>query len=122
LCFFCFLANNECPIPFTLFIRFRESVRERLAKLMEDPNSQDKLQELLVDEFNLLFPASRYVIPQSSEPPDNSTEPFLLRLFILWLLTACCYGVQVLAARQRGESKTSIPLMEEGLRKAKVLT
>jgi len=28
-------------------------------------------------------------------------EPFLAQLFVLWLLTACCYGVQVLAERQR---------------------
>jgi len=28
-------------------------------------------------------------------------EPLLLRLAVLWLLTACCYGVQVLAERER---------------------
>lgn len=28
-------------------------------------------------------------------------EIFLLRLIVLWLLTPCCYGIQVLAARQR---------------------
>ena len=28
-------------------------------------------------------------------------DVFLLRLIVLWLLTACCYGVQVLGARQR---------------------
>jgi signal transduction histidine kinase len=28
-------------------------------------------------------------------------EPFLLRLFLLWLLTICCYGVQVLLDNQR---------------------
>jgi signal transduction histidine kinase len=29
------------------------------------------------------------------------TEPFLLRVSVLWLLTACCYGAQVLRERQR---------------------
>ena len=32
---------------------------------------------------------------------DLSPETFLLRLIVLWLLTACCYGVQALAARQK---------------------
>ena len=32
---------------------------------------------------------------------ENGTEPFLLRLIILWLMTASCYGVQLLLFRQR---------------------
>jgi signal transduction histidine kinase len=31
----------------------------------------------------------------------NYTEPFLLRLFVLWLLTMCVWGVQVLVERHR---------------------
>ena len=31
----------------------------------------------------------------------RNIDTFLLRLIVLWLLTACCYGVQVLAARRR---------------------
>lgn len=84
-----------------LWSRFHGPVRERLDRLMDEPNSAAELQTLLVDEFNRLLPASRYVTQPSSEPPDNPTEPFLLKLFILWLLTPCCYGVQVLAARQQ---------------------
>jgi signal transduction histidine kinase len=43
----------------------------------------------------------------SDEPFGDSgadaipTEPFLLRLSVLWLLTVCCYGAQVLWERQR---------------------
>jgi signal transduction histidine kinase len=33
--------------------------------------------------------------------PENFTETFLLRLFILLLLAACCYGLQVLLENQR---------------------
>ena len=33
--------------------------------------------------------------------PQNPTEPFLLRLIVLWLMTACCYGIQVLFEKQR---------------------
>ena len=32
---------------------------------------------------------------------DNPTEPLLLRLVLLVLMTVCCYGVQVLMERQR---------------------
>jgi signal transduction histidine kinase len=31
----------------------------------------------------------------------NPTEPFLLRLIVLWLMTICCYGVQILLERHR---------------------
>ena len=40
-------------------------------------------------------------LPFGSTPPENAGGPDLPRLFVLWLLTACCYGVQVLAERQR---------------------
>ena len=38
-----------------------------------------------------------------SAPVDSDTgsEPFMLRLIILWLLTASCYGVQLLSFRDR---------------------
>jgi signal transduction histidine kinase len=32
---------------------------------------------------------------------ENGTEPFVLRMIILWLMTASCYGVQLLLFRQR---------------------
>ncbi len=32
---------------------------------------------------------------------ENPTEPFLVRLFVIWLMTVCCYGVQVLFEKQR---------------------
>lgn len=37
----------------------------------------------------------------SQDAPDISAEALYPRLFVLWLLTACCYGVQLLVARQR---------------------
>lgn len=39
--------------------------------------------------------------PQTDE--DLPAESFLLRVFVLLLLTVCCYGVQALAERQRRE-------------------
>ena len=44
----------------------------------------------------------RPVDPSVDYPADEiSTEPLLLRLSVLWLLTLCCYGAQVLLERQR---------------------
>jgi signal transduction histidine kinase len=58
-----------------------------------------------VSGTNRLFRTNRPIrvsdLPYSSTPPENADGPDLPRLFVLWLLTACCYGVQVLAERQR---------------------
>lgn len=43
---------------------------------------------------------SDYAIKENSSG-ESSTEPFLLRVSVLWLLTLCCYGAQVLLERQR---------------------
>jgi signal transduction histidine kinase len=42
-------------------------------------------------------------LPSASENGQalGSISQFLLQLIVLWLLTACCFGVQVLVARQR---------------------
>lgn len=34
-------------------------------------------------------------------PAETSAEPLLLRVLLLMLMTACCYGIQMLADRQR---------------------
>ena len=34
-------------------------------------------------------------------PPEPAAEPFFLRFFLLFLMTLCCYGVQVLLEKQR---------------------
>lgn len=40
--------------------------------------------------------------PESDNPADEiATEQLLLRVSVLWLLTLCCYGAQVLSERQR---------------------
>ena len=38
---------------------------------------------------------------------SNATDPFLPRLFLLWLLTVCCYGLQVLFEKQRRAAEES---------------
>lgn len=52
---------------------------------------------------NTAFSRNRWKteLPYSTATEDRQTEPILLRMFVLWLLTSCCYGMQVLAERQR---------------------
>jgi signal transduction histidine kinase len=40
-------------------------------------------------------------LPYEMVPEEPTAEPALLRLIVLWLLTACCYGAPLLAERQR---------------------
>lgn len=40
-------------------------------------------------------------VEDEMELMPNPTEPFLLRLIVLWLVAACCYGVQVLFEKHR---------------------
>ena len=51
---------------------------------------------------------------------SGAAEPFLLRLFLLWLLSICCYGLQVLFEKQRRASEESqeFAVRQEQLRAA----
>jgi len=51
---------------------------------------------------------------------SSTTEPFLLRLFLLWLLSACCYGLQVLFEKQRraADESQEFAVRQEQLRSA----
>jgi signal transduction histidine kinase len=51
---------------------------------------------------------------------DNPTEPFLLRVFVLVLMAACCYGVQILLEkhRQAEEEAREYAARQEKLRSA----
>lgn len=49
--------------------------------------------------FLALDPATRNALDIGA--PENPTEPFLLRIIVLVLMTVCCYGVQALFERQR---------------------
>ncbi len=60
-------------------------------------------------------------IQESALAQDGSAaEPFLLRLFVLWLLSVCCYGLQVLFEKQRraAEETQEFAVRQEQLRSA----
>lgn len=56
----------------------------------------------------------------SSGNEGGATEPFLLRLFLLWLMSVCCYGLQVLFEKQRRavEESQEFSMRQEQLRAA----
>lgn len=51
---------------------------------------------------------------------EAATEPFVLRLIVLWLTTVCCYGLQVLFEKQRraAEESREFAVRQEQLRSA----
>ena len=59
-------------------------------------------------------------IDASSDAGVAATEPFLLRLILLWLLALCCYGVQVLLEKQKraAEEAQEFAVRQEQLRSA----
>lgn len=95
------MRRQEDPVLRVVWQRLPEESRQRLAELAEDPQQTVELKEALAMELNRLWPPNRVMIVNALPPEiENPAEPFLLRLVILWLLTVCCYGVQVLAVRQ----------------------
>lgn len=55
-----------------------------------------------------------------SSTESGAAEPFLLRLFLLWLMSICCYGLQVLFEKQRRavEETQEFAVRQEQLRAA----
>jgi signal transduction histidine kinase len=70
--------------------------------------------DVLIDDSPLIF-------ERLSDSIDSSTtEPFLLRLVLLWLLSICCYGLQVLFEKQRraADEAQEFAVRQEQLRAA----
>jgi len=93
------LQRQSDPLYSVVWNRLPERAQRRLAALADQDGSSEELQTLLVGELNRLMPPTRFN-PAAAEAPENPAEPYLLRVVILWFLTLCCFGVQVLAARQ----------------------
>ena len=74
-----------------------------------DTNFPDRLipsadNNVLAAELNRIFSPSTRIINAGTtdlDPIDASPDPYLLRVAVLLLLTFCCYGMQLLLARQR---------------------
>lgn len=103
------LASNPAfaGVKFSEDTRNLQSSLHRQKKSREDPETETIVRlnrSLLEDAYPLELSRSpsRFMGANTTVPePLPAEEPFLLRLIILWLLTLCCYGVQLLAFRDR---------------------
>ncbi len=59
------------------------------------------LADVLINNWQVEMLDPRTVMAMDESPPASAAEPFVLRLSLLFLMTACCYGVQVLLEKQR---------------------
>ena len=53
--------------------------------------------DVIITQAMLEFEDTGRHVQQIADP----TEPFLIRLIVIWLMSVCCYGVQVLFEKQR---------------------
>src|SRR6185295_12286271 len=99
------------------FIAWLRSMPEPMRKVLLEPMNDDtgaaiasgtnivagtNFTVALAKEMNLIFsPPMRVITESRTESTEPSADPYVLRVAVLLLLTFCCYGVQLLLARQR---------------------
>lgn len=97
------LQSAPAPVGRLLTNSFFEATRSALDTNLEPAATSTNLQTALAADLNRIFqPPMRYIPSQeSSQDPETAASPYVLRVAVLLLLTFCCYGVQVLTARER---------------------
>jgi signal transduction histidine kinase len=95
------LKRRPDPLHQYAWNKFYETTRQKLLTYAGTEAENKELRALLTEEMNRILAPKVVVAAAKPEMPENPAEPFLLRLVVLWLFTFCCYGVQVLAARQQ---------------------
>ncbi len=98
----------------------RNPAAARSTNALAHPTSRplpDDSLELAAKQNKPAWPVDK---KDDAPPEEISPQSFLLRVVVLWLLTACCYAVQVLAERQRRleEEAHEIGLRQGQLRSA----
>jgi signal transduction histidine kinase len=98
------LRQQADPASRFLWRRLSESTRQNLQAFTGTNINNAELQMALARELG--WPTR--TIPNYGVAPlpapdvaETPTEPNVLRVVVLWLFTFCCYGVQVLFARQQ---------------------
>ena len=97
---------RQAPPPVSIVISNGLSPvsRAALASNLPPAINLEKLQDTLAADLNrFFFPVTNrpIVTLPSEDATETSADPYVLRVTVLILLTFCCYGVQVLSARQR---------------------
>lgn len=94
---------KHAPTPVDRMLSNALSETSRVAIDTNLTVAHTNLQTTLAADLNrILLPPTRYIPPQDPGLDSELTaSPYVLRVAVLLLLTFCCYGVQVLAARER---------------------
>lgn len=97
------LKSAPSPVDQLLSNILSQTSRAALDTNQELTVSHTNLQAALADDLNrILLPPTRYIPSQDlGHDSELTAAPYVLRVAVLLLLTFCCYGVQVLAARER---------------------
>ena len=97
------LQSAPAPVGRLLSNAFSEATRNLTSTNPAEALATTNLRAAVAADLNRIFmPPMRY-LPSSdpSHDPETVASPYILRVAVLLLLTFCCYGVQVLTARER---------------------
>jgi signal transduction histidine kinase len=95
---------NESPDPIRKLIwdGFSPETKTNLAQLTNSVGTN--VSVTLAEDLNRIFSPPTRIIPADRpgiEGIESSGNPYILQVAVLLLLTFCCYGMQLLLARQR---------------------
>ena len=86
---------------FLLYIPGRSAPRSEAAAAVETITNAPAADDEVAEQAARARRPVRWDDTVPDLPGEATSSPVVLQMFVLWLLTACCYGVQVLAERQR---------------------
>ncbi len=97
---------EKAPEPFRKFIwdDSASTLRTTLAARVASPMADTNLASLVADEARRILSSGTRVVSAPSahgDSLDTPSDPNVLRVALLILLTFCCYGLQLLVARER---------------------
>jgi len=97
------LKHAPAPVNRMLTNALSETSRSALDTDLNPTVPHTNLQTSLAADLNrILLPPTRYIPSQDlGQDGELTAAPYVLRVAVLLLLTFCCYGVQVLTARER---------------------
>jgi signal transduction histidine kinase len=97
------LRSAPSPVDQLLSNILSQASRSALETNLQPAITNSSVQSALAEDLNrILLPRTRYLPSQDSgHDGEPVASPYILRVAVLLLLTFCCYGVQVLTARER---------------------
>jgi len=92
--------SSRTKLSTPLWDQLAEATQAKVSAFLQNGVDEMSAKKKLAEDLNrILFPAPRIIV--GGEPPETPADPYVLRVAVLLLLTLCCYGVQVLAAKEQ---------------------